>query len=75
MDNLKKKQHCFYILGDRHVLTRIVPEHSSTNNGIDMENIRDTEVVEGDRVDDKVGDGAVVTGEVVGDDDGDVFVD
>ena len=68
----------------RHVLTRIVREHSCTNNGIDMENIRDREVVEGDRVDDKVGDGAVVTGEVVGDvvtgevvgdDDGDVFVD
>ena len=40
-----------------------------------MEIISDREVVEGDSVDDKVGDGAVVRGEVVGDDDGDVFVD
>ena len=55
-----------YILGVRHVLTRIVREHCCTNNGIDMENIRDREVVESDRVDDKVGDGAVVTGEVGG---------
>ena len=39
-------------------------EHSYKNNGIDMEIIRDREV-EGDRVDDKVGDGAVVTGEVI----------
>ena len=40
-----------------------------------MEIIRDIAVVEGDKFDDKVGDGAVVTGEVVGDGDGDVFVD